>query len=138
MSFDWFTVDWAKRWMLPVCALSLGIGSIVGASIWRFSDYPELAASRPSTTITVTSVPPLGDLSALDPVTSVVKTTATVTAPPSTREITVTKAVPPVTETVQVEKVKERNRENQTETVTVTAPPREVQVVNPGEGRGPR
>lgn len=108
------TEEWFKRWAAPLCVAGLGVGAIIGAGLWRFSDYPELAASRVITapTVTVTTTPPLGDLSALSPVT--VEKTATV-------ERTVTKTPEPqrVLQAV-VPRAETRTVEAEASTVTVT------------------
>jgi len=102
------TTEWFKRWAAPLCVAGLGVGAIIGAGLWRFSDYPELAASKvvSGPTVTVTHTPPLGDLSALSPVT--VEKTATVertvTKTPEARERTLQAVVPRAeTRTVEAE-----------------------------------
>lgn len=56
MNLSWFTLDWGKRWGLPVCVLAVGVGSFVGAVQYRYLDAPRgsTVAFAPATTATMT------------------------------------------------------------------------------------
>lgn len=57
MNIDWFTMDWAKRWGLPLATLSAGIGALVGATQYRFGldDANARIPFNPRTTVTATA-----------------------------------------------------------------------------------
>lgn len=120
------TIPWFKRWIGPMCLAGLGAGAIVGAALWRFQDYPELAQSRVSiTTLTETQV------------SSVVETAP---APPAVTEVvtrTETVAAAPVTETVVKTAEAAAKGSAGTRTVTVTPDPAtQTLVVNADEEDG--
>jgi hypothetical protein len=112
------TPQWFLRWAAPMGVAALGLGAVVGAGIWRFSDYPELAAAKvsPSITVTVTTTPPLGDLSQLSAVTK------TATPEPKTLQ-----AVVPRAETSTVAAP--------AETVTTTTTVTKTEEANDGDNR---
>lgn len=129
MQMQWFTLDWAKRWGLPICALAVGLGAFSGAVWYRWIDAPSAVSARPFAPATTTTV----TTTAERPVTQVVErtTTSTVQAPPATVRTTVEKA-PRIA--VETRTVVARPPEPETVRTTVTETERPaLQVGLPGE-----
>src|SRR5690348_5378607 len=95
----WFNLDWGKRWGLPILALALGIGALVGATQWRFSGaYQSLSTPR-TTTVTVTPEAPVPPAQAapqasVRTVTETVRLTGEAPPPPAPVTVVRTEQVP--------------------------------------------
>ena len=128
----WFTLDWGKRWGLPIAVLAIGAGALAGATQWRFGGGYEALSARQTVT---EKAEPVTYTKTADPVVETVVREKAVEGP--TRTVTLTPPpVPPVTVVRTVESRSEpgtADPETVTETVTVTP---DVQAVMEAVARG--
>lgn len=132
----WFTLDWGKRWGLPIVLSAIAIGALAGATEYRFN-VPVVTTQGSTTTVTETQV-------SLEPApepetrveTRVVKETVRLTGeapPPQVREVVREVPAAPQTATVTVT----RTVTAEPETVTAQPDVPAMQVGNRGNGNGP-